>query len=560
MSKGKLLAVLIGFMIAASALALFAIPVQLVVDVDPIKASDFQTITKEDVKVYPSPLLTRGRMTKDFKFAKESGDGYDDLLITSGLLQKRIHMRDLSVKSLSATYMGTVKEGDVISPERINAVVSFENGQTETLSDIEIYSASGKVSRAETVAIGTRYGMTTLRFTYPQITQIKASYKDTAYAGYAFSEDNVEAYLIYEDGAMDKIDVLSCEGGKYFTGKCAYTTYTPYGKTMLEITPVAISYAESSGDWYAGDVFEGPITLTYDDGKTLEIESGDVEFSASTELVEGANRLPFTFHGANGALYLNAKATNGVVNIRRNSAREIDLSSYNTISDSLFVTIRSVGSDLPYMVTHIAISDPNQLGIADANGQYASGLETLSSAAQRSNWVVSVNGGFFDTSTGASLSECIIRNGQIISGGITNGTEICITTGGALYSPPAGISAEDLLAANVRDVITTKDPLLIQDGVLTVEGSIDLTGLSPRTAIGMVRPGEYYLVSAIGTGLTYSHLQSIFSSLNCTYARPLDGGSSVSLYFGSIPVLTDSDRAVGNFLFFREVLSIPPAP
>lgn len=49
----------------------------------------------------------------------------------------------------------------------------------------------------------------------------------------------------------------------------------------------------------------------------------------------------------------------------------------------------------------------------------------------------------------------------------------------------------------------------------------------------MVRPGEYYIITAgennYRRGVSFAEMQSIFSDLGCTFARSLDGGGSSSL-------------------------------
>lgn len=78
-----------------------------------------------------------------------------------------------------------------------------------------------------------------------------------------------------------------------------------------------------------------------------------------------------------------------------------------------------------------------------------------------------------------------------------------------------------------------------------------------RTAIGMVQPGEYYMITA-GTaqyknGLSFAELQSIFANLGCTYARSMDGGGSSSLVVNGKLLNTPAqydERPVVDFLSF----------
>ena len=142
---------------------------------------------------------------------------------------------------------------------------------------------------------------------------------------------------------------------------------------------------------------------------------------------------------------------------------------------------------------------------------------------------------------------------------MTNGKEICLDNTGKFYTPSAGISASTLLASGVKDIWGTADPLLIQDGQkvdLANQQKINNTYYN-RTAIGMVQPGEYYMITA-GTaqyknGLSFAELQSIFANLVCTYARSMDGGGSSSLVVNGKLLNTPAqydERPVVDFLSF----------
>lgn len=151
------------------------------------------------------------------------------------------------------------------------------------------------------------------------------------------------------------------------------------------------------------------------------------------------------------------------------------------------------------------------------------------------------------------------KDGKILKDGVTNGKEICLDNTGKFYTPSAGISASTLLASGVKDIWGTADPLLIQDGQkvdLANQQKINNTYYN-RTAIGMVQPGEYYMITA-GTaqyknGLSFAELQSIFANLGCTYARSMDGGGSSSLVVNGKLLNTPAqydERPVVDFLSF----------
>ena len=104
-------------------------------------------------------------------------------------------------------------------------------------------------------------------------------------------------------------------------------------------------------------------------------------------------------------------------------------------------------------------------------------------------------------------------------------------------------------------------PTLIENGKASeISGQFTQTARYQRTAVGMVNPGEYYLVAVDGKGaggsegMTYQELQQVFLDLGCEYAYHLDGGGSTTLVFKGrvLNILTDGgkERPCGDILYF----------
>ena len=85
----------------------------------------------------------------------------------------------------------------------------------------------------------------------------------------------------------------------------------------------------------------------------------------------------------------------------------------------------------------------------------------------------------------------------------------------------------------------------------------------PRSAVGMIRPGEYVLLVADGPGkvstgsrgLDHYQLCNIFRRYGCVYAYQMDGGGSATLAYRGRVLNNPSDgseRPVADFLYFRE--------
>ena len=83
----------------------------------------------------------------------------------------------------------------------------------------------------------------------------------------------------------------------------------------------------------------------------------------------------------------------------------------------------------------------------------------------------------------------------------------------------------------------------------------------PRTVIGMVKPGEYYVLVSNNQGYdgpTYRELQDIFIDLDCEFAACLDGGGSSQLIFNDKLInktAQNKERAVVDFIYFTDEVS-----
>lgn len=241
---------------------------------------------------------------------------------------------------------------------------------------------------------------------------------------------------------------------------------------------------------------------------------------------------------------------------------ELDNSVSNVTTDSIFVSVQQKYTESgEYFLTHIIVNDPSsQVKGGLSNDSWGGYREYPTTYAGRTGAAVTTNGSYFSYDSGQPVcAGCFIKGGKILKDGVTNGKEICLDNTGKFYTPSAGISASTLLASGVKDIWGTADPLLIQDGQkvdLANQQKINNTYYN-RTAIGMVQPGEYYMITA-GTaqyknGLSFAELQSIFANLGCTYARSMDGGGSSSLVVNGKLLNTPAqydERPVVDFLSF----------
>lgn len=212
-----------------------------------------------------------------------------------------------------------------------------------------------------------------------------------------------------------------------------------------------------------------------------------------------------------------------------------------------------------FFLTRILVKDPAlQMGQDFSNGDFGGTREYPTDAAKRLGAVITTNGSYFSYDTGQpACASVFVNKGQVISGSSTNGKEVCLLSDGSLFTPKAGTSASELVDKGVIATWGTADPLLIQNSERVSTSAQINDGAYPRTAIGCVEPGEYYIVtagsSAYSGGLTFKDLQDMFIDLGCNYARSLDGGGSSSLVFDGELINTPAageQRPVVDFLYF----------
>ncbi len=235
-------------------------------------------------------------------------------------------------------------------------------------------------------------------------------------------------------------------------------------------------------------------------------------------------------------------------------AKEYQDAEYKYFSESLFYTCTKKETENGfYYLTHIVVKDASQINGEDSFGDFGGQRETPLDAAERTDAKIAVNGSYFRYDTGYAYGgDLLIRDNQVMSGRYANGYEICLRSDGTLFSPGYN-TIESVLAQDVVFSWGTCEDLLIKDSEKCTLIDFDWNGYQyPRTAIGMVRPLEYYIITAGGAdykgGITIYEEQDIFYDLGCAYARGLDGGGSSALVIDGEYINENGDRLDDNTL------------
>ena len=232
---------------------------------------------------------------------------------------------------------------------------------------------------------------------------------------------------------------------------------------------------------------------------------------------------------------------------------ELDSAEYAKVNENIFMTITPTNVDgNNCYLTHVVINNPSQIFGEPANGRYASGLETATSAAKRlgTNTALVLNGSHFSYADGSEdlkgANYIVIVDGEIKTNGTAGGMEICLDKNGNLFNAPAGTSAQDLVDKGVVYTFSSHDSHLISNGTKTYEHQ---DGAYNSTVIGQKEACDYYILT--GSTSNFGAADYLYDK-GCTFAKSMDQGGSVSLVYNGQLINTPTDdsgeRAIGDFL------------
>lgn len=246
-----------------------------------------------------------------------------------------------------------------------------------------------------------------------------------------------------------------------------------------------------------------------------------------------------------------------VANATTKYKTEIDNAKYATVNKNLFsTTTTEYINGQPVEVTHIVINNGSQINGAPANGRYGNGVEKSSSAAQRLNSPLVINGSFFNDDGTEDLkgnNHVVIVDGKIVHDGTSGGQEIFLDKDGNIFNA-YGKTAQELVDSGVKYSFSSHSTQVIENG--DTSPSYREPRYYKRTVIGQSAPGEYYIVTDTNDRNKLSDTAEYLKSKGCNNAYSMDQGGSVSLVRdGSLinnPSDSTGERPVADFLYFTE--------
>lgn len=494
----------------------------------------------------------------------------------------------VGVANIDVSYdVDIVCKGDPFDNSKVSATVTFENGRVANQTNFDVYADDGflLVDDSYNIRVHTSYGDAYLEVKPMPLISQTATYEGVLFEGDTIIRDYVFIEQIFDNGTADgyrrrqydwkpenESDLRNVHDGFEMILK---TGAGPVKFSAPVVSLESVEMIQKNGKpLFVGD-FPDPdyFIIRYSDGTELRVSFSEISKGADSNkeqwerpVSEGVNTYNFTYKSKNYTVEVEALPGLPVDMLRSGVQAELDATDKKYVSSNMIVTVtHGVDGSMIYDLAHIIVNSPSQVHGGIAGDSYGTTRELSSEASKRQNWIIGVNGSVFNYDTcglDTSVAGVIIKNGQIMpdSGEATTGLETVILKNGVMYTPDVGVSAQALLDSGAVNVFCSRDVTLISNGIRV---NTDVIGdISPRTAVGMVSPGEYYLLVCSGPdysgGGTYAQLRDIFWSHGCTYAKCLDGGSSsVMIFQGDIvnELAAGVERSVVDYLYFADIPS-----
>ena len=223
------------------------------------------------------------------------------------------------------------------------------------------------------------------------------------------------------------------------------------------------------------------------------------------------------------------------------------------VSQNVHVTVETKQEgDVTYHVADIYVRDVTYLKTAMAGGDYDGSWQNrgyVNEIGKSVNAFVAING---DQCTGHK-EGVVVRNGVLYRE--VPYKDVCVLRyDGTLETISQSEFDMEALKEEGAWQAWSFGPMLLDNGQPMENFNSEVQEANPRSAIGMVEPGHYLLVSVDGrgesVGMTLKELSQLFYDLGCATAYNLDGGDTSAMAVdGKIYSAPSGDRKATDIIY-----------
>ncbi len=214
-----------------------------------------------------------------------------------------------------------------------------------------------------------------------------------------------------------------------------------------------------------------------------------------------------------------------------------------------------------YYVADVYVSDVGYLRSAFANGRYNGGFQFIDDIARDVDAIVAITGDHY----GGRYEGIVVRNGEWYRE--IRFEDVCVLhrDGRMETIDMREVDLDALHEADPWQIWCFGPELLDAEGHAKESFNTIVYPANPRSAIGYVEPGHYYLVEVEGSrggvwngsrGMDMRQLAELFESLGCISAYNLDGGRSVGFVWMGERLSADYGRSIPDIIYVADSLLI----
>ena len=488
------------------------LPVRLQVTLRPGHTYQYETITKSDLSVRAQALSGIAYPIRRFSMSRTTDGVSKNLKVSSGPLTRTKKIAEEPVSFVEAVYRGRAENGAKFRASLVRVTVTYRNGEKRKTNRYTIKNQPETIRLLDTIIIHTEdYGDLPLQYeSAVSVTGLSAKPSEKLYEGTAITEEMPDVTALLSDGKAESLSdwTLDLPDGSAYAGdgQDVYI-HTRYGAVLFDesdVIPITGIYTDALRTEGDKAPTEG-LRLVFADGKSTAADESAVKTEGTPVLSAGMNRLSVTYHGRPHTLYVSAsEKTAADLAAEEDAGGDTPVALVETHRLYASCTEQTSGDGV-YFMTHLVPADPSCLSVG---------------------------------TPGSTDSAVLIGCGKPEDVAVTDGHTISFLSSGQLAFPGAGYTKDELAASGVSLFIGTDAPVLILDGEETEEGNTDAGGTITGGAVGMTKPGDYYVLTS-NDALSWRDMQDILFSLGCTEARGLTGSAYLSIdgqtISGSVP-------------------------